>query len=698
MAEKKRKSVSLRPVWSVLICVAIFWAPLSLWGETSAPEPLVVHFGTGDEWPDAAGQAALEDLGLRLKGVAVSKILVEGYSDSSQVRSNASPLYDDNVGLSRRRAENVASLLVKKSGASTDLFAVAGRGREHAVASNATASGRAENRRVEIRVFFEADGDAVNLGGLSAEEPQSVPVSPPEIVAARLKLAHQARTGEIAANEKPGAGTGEAAEGTSPILPAGSDTVTIAQPVASPEAPPVARPASSPAPPSAQPASLTATPSVVPPPQVVSAAPPVMEKPGELLSLSFRDAPLSEVFEMLSLKERVNIVLDQGVSGTISLNLYDVTLDEAMDIIVEAVGCRVERRPHGYAVLPALLESGKHAGKREIRTYRLQYAQPKSVMESLAKHVSANGVVTVIEDRKIIVIEDSAESLARLEAVIHELDRRPRQILIEAKILVIGLTDEEQYGIDWSKLFTAGNPRGTTGKAGIAGLQNVTSGLFVNLTNINISLALAALNSKHRVHTLSAPKLISLEDQEASVMIGDRQGYKVTTTINQVTTESVEFLESGVILKVTPSIDNDGRILMAIHPEVSKGVVTAGIPAQDTTEVTTMLLAENGQTVFIGGLISNDLTHDRNGVPGLSAVPVVGLLFSNLDEKIVNKETVVLITPHLIDTETNALLTSEAAKVETAEKVLAGEKVWTDRVEEHFRNTEAAGERVQPAE
>ena len=127
---------------------------------------------------------------------------------------------------------------------------------------------------------------------------------------------------------------------------------------------------------------------------------------------------------------------------------------------------------------------------------------------------------------------------------------------------------------------------------------------------------------------MSTPKLLALEDQEAEVVIGDRLGFRVTTTINQITSETIEFLESGVILRVLPSVDGRGRIMLTIHPEVSTGRVEDGIPNQVTTEVTTQMLVEDGQTVFIGGLIRRSLDQNREGVPVLGDIPFVGRVFS----------------------------------------------------------------------
>ena len=144
--------------------------------------------------------------------------------------------------------------------------------------------------------------------------------------------------------------------------------------------------------------------------------------------------------------------------------------------------------------------------------------------------------------------------------------------------------------------------------------------------------------------------MLALEDQEAETIIGDRLGYNVTTTIDNVTTTSTEFLESGVILRVRPSVDEQNRILLDIHPEVSTGSVSDdGVPNQNTTEVTTSMLVESGKTVFIGGLIRRSSEQSREGVPVLGDLPVVGLLFSNKALSTTSTELVVLITPYIVD-------------------------------------------------
>ena len=124
-----------------------------------------------------------------------------------------------------------------------------------------------------------------------------------------------------------------------------------------------------------------------------------------------------------------------------------------------------------------------------------------------------------------------------------------------------------------------------------------------------------------------------------------------------MTTESIQFLSSGVILKVTPYIDRQGRIMMEIHPEVSAATIVDGIPNLKTTEVNTSLLVEDGQMIFIGGLINNNLSDGYQGVPFLEDIPLLGYLFSKDTWKSSSTETIVLIKPQLIHPDNMHLIT-----------------------------------------
>ena len=370
-----------------------------------------------------------------------------------------------------------------------------------------------------------------------------------------------------------------------------------------------------------------------------------------LISLAMRDTELSEVMEMLSRAERINILLSEGVGGQVSFSLYDVPLSEAIRSIADAAGYAAERRNGTYFIVERD-EAGSYAASdlTAIRTFRIQYADPSQLQAMLTPYLSDFGQLSVLLESKILMVEDTPEFLRRIAALIRDIDRQPKQILIEAKILEVTLNSEDSYGINWSDFFQSDGGEGSYGTRGLEGIgSSGSSGLFFEVANADLTAALSALEQNGRIRTLSTPKLLALENEEASVIVGDRRGYTVTTTINQVTSESIEFLESGVILRVTPHVDSEGRVMMEIHPEVSTGVVDAnGIPSQTTTEVTTRLLVGSGQTIFIGGLIKQTQTESRKGVPVLGRIPGIGLLFSSREMTSTNTETVVVITPRVI--------------------------------------------------
>lgn len=390
---------------------------------------------------------------------------------------------------------------------------------------------------------------------------------------------------------------------------------------------------------------------------------------GDTATYLFRDTPIAELFEMISARDRVSIMLGKGVTGNVAVSLYDMTAREAIHAIAEAGGYKVVERGNGYLIVnPAQAAQGSVPDDIQVRALKVQYSDPQLVADILGKHVGPGGKVTVLAQRRMVVAEDTEAGLARIEALLRQIDVAPRQVMIEAKILEITLDDSETFGIDWAKVFKNGT------KVGVGGLaQQGQSGLFVNYISCHCDFTayLSALSTKNKVRTLATPKLLALENQEAGITIGDQLGYRVTTTINNVTSESVQFLDTGVILHVTPSVDADGRIALKVRPEVSSGSVLNGVPSKKTTQVTTQLVAEDGQSILIAGLIKSSATQQRTGVPVLGDIPVLGNLFANRERHGNLTETVVVITPHLLPAGGTADDVQAAERIRQHEKEIA---------------------------
>jgi type II secretory pathway component GspD/PulD (secretin) len=392
-----------------------------------------------------------------------------------------------------------------------------------------------------------------------------------------------------------------------------------------------------------------------------------------LISLSVKQTEISELYEMLSRENKVNILLASGVEGEVSVNLYDISVRDAIYAIASAAGLAVERIKKGYLITKRS-DVGKTiaGGMTDLRTFKVQYSDSKKVSEILENHLSEYGKIDILEDRKILVIEDLPEFIDRIEKLLRVLDQAPAQILIEAKIFNIILDDSQKFGVDWTKTFAAGGGKGNIGVENLGsqvldlaiGSAAGPAGLFFNYFNNNIEVQLNLLSRKGRLRTLASPSLLALEHQESQVIIGDRQGYKLTTVNVGVSTESIEFLESGVILRVTAFIDRFGRIMMDIHPEISSGTIKDSLPTQQTTEVHTQLLVEHGQTVFIGGLIRNTITSSHQGIPILEDIPFLGLLFAKEDDISNMTETIVMIKPQIISMGNTNLITSPQERVD----------------------------------
>jgi type II secretory pathway component GspD/PulD (secretin) len=184
------------------------------------------------------------------------------------------------------------------------------------------------------------------------------------------------------------------------------------------------------------------------------------------------------------------------------------------------------------------------------------------------------------------------------------------------------------------------------------------TGLYYTVTNTDMTSLVNALATRTGFNILSSPKVIALNNQKAEIITGSRLGYKIKTVTTTGMIESVEFLDVGTKLVMTPSIKSDGQIVMEIHPEISEGSIINDLPQKNSTETTTKLIVKDGQTIVIGGLIRDTSKKEVKGVPILMDIPLIGMAFKSTNLTSEKKEVVVLITPHIY----NAKLESEMDK------------------------------------
>jgi type IV pilus assembly protein PilQ len=283
-----------------------------------------------------------------------------------------------------------------------------------------------------------------------------------------------------------------------------------------------------------------------------------------------------------------------------------------------------------------------------------------------------------------LVIYDFPEKIAEAEKVIKELDVKPKQVLIEATILSALLNEDSDFGIEWNLLngerldgtltqianLTTGTPIETYGMTitGAAFQAGFTSGDLVGF--------ITAHEDVTDVTVLANPKILAVNKQQGSLLIGKKLGYnsQTTQTDGGTTTSKVEFYESGTRLVFRPYIGNDGYIRMEIYPKDSSAELnpTTGAPDETTTELQANILVKDGESIVIGGLFRNVVSTARRQVPILGDIPIVGLLFRGQVDLTQREEVIVMLTPHIIEEpeETNAVM----AKADIARKGLGAKE------------------------
>jgi type IV pilus assembly protein PilQ len=396
----------------------------------------------------------------------------------------------------------------------------------------------------------------------------------------------------------------------------------------------------------------------------------------ERLSLSIQDADIRSVLKALSSRKKLNIVAGQDVKGTISVNLYDLPLKEVLDAIITMNGFSYTQKDNIIHVSKAVENSEEDLPETDIMTFKLKYADIDEAEKVVAKLVTESAKITYYKPEKTLIVEDTPHNLNGVKQVLETLDIPPRQVFIETRIMSVRVNDDTSLGIDWSDTFSGFfNSSGNVLTQGFARPETLLSqGFFFNVMNSDFNLLLDALQTITEVSFISSPRVLALDNKEARILIGDMLGYYVTTATEAAVLQSVEFLDTGTQLIITPHIVDNETIIMDIHPEISDGSIIDGLPSKNTAEVTTSLMAPDGGTVFIGGLIRDRKEDIKERVPGLGSIPVIGALFGRTTNITVRNEIIVLITPHIISNANIEILEGENQKVNETEKNLKRER------------------------
>lgn len=420
---------------------------------------------------------------------------------------------------------------------------------------------------------------------------------------------------------------------------------------------------------------------------------------GERLSLNFQNIEVRSALQLIADFTDLNLVVSDSVSGSLTLRLKNVPWDQALDIILEPKGLGM--RENGNILYIALNEEIAAREKLELESQRrveelaplrsefleINYAQASDLAELLKDNdntlLSERGQVSVDDRTNTLLIQDTALKLNEIRRLIDRLDIPVKQVLIESRIVVANDDFSRDLGAKFGIFNVDGRDLNSNKVANVTGgnldlLEPLTSGDSIPISdtlNVNlpvarddngavaggqfalsfiklpfgfaVNLELSAAQAESRAEVVSNPRIITANQSTARIETGTEIPY-VSQTSSGAT--DVEFKKAVLSLEVTPQITPDDHVNMEVSvTNDSVGEVFQGIPSIDTSEITSNVLVNNGQTIVLGGIYSESSTESSTKVPFLGDLPFAGRLFRRNSVSNDKQELLIFMTPRIIN-------------------------------------------------
>ena len=407
-----------------------------------------------------------------------------------------------------------------------------------------------------------------------------------------------------------------------------------------------------------------------------------------VFSLRLKQAPIVATLQQLALEQNANLMIDDELEGTLSLQLDNVDFDRLLRSVAKIKGLSFyqendiyylgkpsQHEQYSEKITEPMAISGESLPSETplvSTTVKLHFAKASDVMKSLTTGsgslLSPSGTITFDDRSNVLLIQDDARSLKNIKKLIAELDKPIEQIVIEARIVTI--TDEslKELGVRWGIFNPTEAAHRVSGSLDANGFSNISNNLNVNfattvtpagslalqVAKINgrlLDLELTALERENNVEIIASPRLLTTNKKSASIKQGTEIPYVVTNGKND--TQSVEFREAVLGLEVTPHISKDNNILLdLLVSQNSPGNRVAygqnEVVSIDKQEINTQVFAKDGETIVLGGVFHDTITKGVDKVPLLGDIPGIKHLFSKESERHQKRELVIFVTPHIL--------------------------------------------------
>jgi type IV pilus assembly protein PilQ len=385
---------------------------------------------------------------------------------------------------------------------------------------------------------------------------------------------------------------------------------------------------------------------------------------GRRMSLDVQGAEVQTVLRSLSEFSGKNIVASKEVKGSVTLRLRNVPWRHALDILLRAQGLGMVEQ--GQTIVVSNLdtlrkeEMDRRTAERaqeellplETRIVPVSYANADEMSKSVEKTLTKRGHIEVDKRSNSLLITDITERLDMAESMVRSLDTKTPQVEIVARLVDVDVSATRSLGIEWGvhnlDLFDAGvgedlkiNASGVTNPVGTVKLGTVKSFGSIDAT-------LEALETQNKANIISNPRITTVNNREASVVVGQQIPLIVQDFAGNAVTQLTTI---GIKLSVTPHINVGNKITMDVHPEVSdlasQATVQGGIII-NTTMADTRVMVNDGETAVIGGLIRSNESSTKRGVPILMDIPLIGNLFRSNSTTKAKRELLIFVTPKIL--------------------------------------------------
>ena len=360
--------------------------------------------------------------------------------------------------------------------------------------------------------------------------------------------------------------------------------------------------------------------------------------------INLKDADVKSVLQIFAKATGVNIVASDDVSGEVTVTFSGVNPKQGLEAVLRTRG------------LDWFEESGTIfvSTKKILRTYYLTNAKPSDLQVTLTNILPTGSIVTADDAYNALVIQSTSDYLPRVEKLISELDVPPVQVMVETRMIQVKNTGGATAGLDVKYSNNANKSAQTknfAGKSTDANAQGFYAQALSIFSTSSLEAYLSALATDVGFNLVASPRITTLNNKEANILIGSKLGYKTVVVTPTGSMQTINFLSVGTSLTITPNVNKNGFIRMKVYPKVSTGSVTDDVPNEETTETKNEVMVKDGQTFVIGGLIKESDTQTDYGVPLLMDIPFLGALFRKTVTSTEKNELIVFVTPHIITPE-----------------------------------------------